>query len=61
MTIAQRMEGTVIPEGICVTEGACRVHIYIRQGDQIATIKLPKPCWKGSDFTDMRYEILSKE
>jgi len=60
----QRREGAKVPEGLSVTDCLCRVHIYIRRGDQIATIKLPKRCWvsaspKSSNF-GMYYEVYTR-
>lgn len=57
--VQTRYEGDLIPQGISVTDMPARVHIYLRVGDQIATIKLPKSNWQGDH--GMYYEVVHSE
>jgi hypothetical protein len=57
--ITKRLQEEPIPQGISVTKGERRDHIYLRNGDHIATITIPKRGW---DFTaapiGMYYEVI---
>ena len=56
-----RYEGEVVPQGLSVTDMLCRTHIYIRRGDTIATIKLPKSCWANHEgHGGMYYLVFDK-
>jgi hypothetical protein len=57
----QRLEGEIVPQGISITDMQCRWHIYIRRGDEIAMIKLPKWCWTQHEGAGgMYYLVLNK-